>query len=186
MPVLSSREFHGLVRDETAAVRFLQDRGILPTTWVCPELCGSDFVRLKPRDDGSNFRFRCSKCKNWKSLTSMTWLQGMRLSCLQVVDMLFAWSDPVTSKPRKVANEGRVRGKHAATDWTHFIREVCCAAIRADDEMIGGPGTVVEIDESLLSGRKYNRGRMLKQVIILHRFGSSAELNEEVEDASSN
>ena len=116
--MLSSREFHEQVKTENAAVRFLQEKGVLRSDWQCPNSCGERFTRLKECDGGKKFKFKCSKCKCWKSLFAGSWLQQMKLPCLQVVDMLFAWSD--SSARRSVAKEGKIKGK-SATDWTRFI-----------------------------------------------------------------
>ena len=44
-------------------------------------------------------------------------------------------------------------------DWYNFAREVCLQIAILDNEQIGGPGIVVEVDESKFGKRKYNRGR---------------------------
>ena len=43
-------------------------------------------------------------------------------------------------------------------DWYNFAREVCVAVLEKDSEAIGGPGKVVEIDESKFGKRKYHKG----------------------------
>ena len=48
-----------------------------------------------------------------------------------------------------------------AVDWCHFCREVCLEYLaQHNTSLIGGPGTIVEIDESKFGKRKYNRGRL--------------------------
>ena len=42
--------------------------------------------------------------------------------------------------------------------WYNFAREVCLQIAILDNEQIGGPGIVVEVDESKFGKRKYNRG----------------------------
>ena len=52
--------------------------------------------------------------------------------------------------------------RHAVVDWFNFLREECSAKLLrmpVVDQMLGGPGLIVEIDESLMIKRKYNRGR---------------------------
>ena len=164
MQMMSSRELHELIRDEHAACQFFQSKGILSTTWLCPKQCGTEYVRLKcSSDDDSEWIFKCSKCKRHRSLFAGTWMHGMRLSCLQVLDMLFSWID--THSRRTLAREGRIRSFHTITDWSRFLRGICVESVEESSaEQIGGEGTIVEIDETLITRRKYNRGRALDQV----------------------
>ena len=51
-------------------------------------------------------------------------------------------------------------------DWFNFLREECTAKllrIPMQDKLIGGAGEIVEIDESLMIKRKYNRGQHREQ-----------------------
>ncbi|KAF0294299.1 hypothetical protein FJT64_007998 [Amphibalanus amphitrite] len=57
---------------------------------------------------------------------------------------------------------GTIALQKAIIDWRNFIRELMADELRQAPRM-GGPGQIVEIDESLFRGRrKYNRGRMLR------------------------
>ncbi len=50
-------------------------------------------------------------------------------------------------------------GEHTIVDWYNFHRDVCAQYFLDHPTIIGGPGTIVEIDESKFGRRKYNRGR---------------------------
>lgn len=50
---------------------------------------------------------------------------------------------------------------NTVVDWRSYVREVMTAELEAAPPM-GGPGEIVQVDESLFRGkRKYNRGRLL-------------------------
>ena len=69
---------------------------------------------------------------------------------------------------------GNLIGKcdEALVDWRNYIRDVCKRALNEAPPM-GGPGMIVQIDETLMRGkRKYNRGRLL-----LGNIGASAGRN---------
>ena len=52
---------------------------------------------------------------------------------------------------------------HNATvvDWKQFCRDVAVEYFQNNHQMIGGPGQIVEIDESLFARRKNNVGRVV-------------------------
>ena len=53
-------------------------------------------------------------------------------------------------------------GSHAAVDWDMFCREVCEVTLFEKREKIGGPGKLVQIDESKIGKRKYHRGHVVE------------------------
>ena len=48
-------------------------------------------------------------------------------------------------------------------DWNQFCRDVPVTYFANHPLRLGGPGRVVEIDESLFARRKYERGRIVPQ-----------------------
>ena len=52
---------------------------------------------------------------------------------------------------------------HTTVDWKNFCRDICAEHLLANPVTIGGPGIIVEIDESLFCRRKYNVGRAIAQ-----------------------
>ena len=53
---------------------------------------------------------------------------------------------------------------HTVCDWYNFCREVCAAILEEESTQLGGPGEVVEVDESKFGKRKYNRERRVDGV----------------------
>ena len=53
--------------------------------------------------------------------------------------------------------------RHTSVDWRSFCSEVTVNWLK-NQEPIGGPGIIVEIDETFFVKRKYERGRQLSDV----------------------
>ena len=49
-------------------------------------------------------------------------------------------------------------------DWYNFSREVCISILEVYSRQIGGPGKVVETDESKFGKKKFHKGRRVDGV----------------------
>jgi len=77
------------------------------------------------------------------------------------------------------AHELGIQSTEMISDIYSLCREVCALKIMKDShegDKLGGPGTIVEIDEAKFGKRKYNRGRMMKGVWI---FGAIQRIEQE-------
>ncbi|PIO56247.1 hypothetical protein TELCIR_22354 [Teladorsagia circumcincta] len=54
-------------------------------------------------------------------------------------------------------------GHTSVIQWEQFFRDVCVEHFRRNPPIIGGFGCEVEIDETLVTKRKYNRGRWVRR-----------------------
>uniref|UniRef100_A0A094ZY47 PiggyBac transposable element-derived protein domain-containing protein n=1 Tax=Schistosoma haematobium TaxID=6185 RepID=A0A094ZY47_SCHHA len=50
-----------------------------------------------------------------------------------------------------------------AVQWYEYCRDICALKMTRLHESFGGVGSIVEIDETVVRERKYNRGRSIKE-----------------------
>ena len=113
--------------------------------------------------------------------------------------------DPRICIQTRICNQTRYRLRYAArlkntvrelkincaetlVDWYNLCREVCSEVIGSQKVKVGGPGKVVEIEESKLGKRKYHKGRRKDGVWVfggIERDSNNCFLTT-VEDRSAN
>ncbi|ODM88686.1 putative transposase-like protein [Orchesella cincta] len=98
------------------------------------------------------------RCRHTKAITTGSFFDDVRMSWLTVWDLILHW---FFQTPVIAASSQLKCGKDAAIDWYSFCREICYEIVSEMDICIGGVGLHVEIDETHLFKRKYNRGRIL-------------------------
>lgn len=166
------RELIKKVHDETSAISFFQEKGILHNERFCPQ---GHSMKL----DLNKKRWRCHgrSCRTEIEMRVGTWFEGSRLSFENAAHFIYAWAFELSSVKF---------GKHeisicggTCVDWNMYLREVCQWKMQqlTTDKKIGGVGFTVEIDESCFVRCKYNKGRVLDQVWI---FGGICRETREV------
>lgn len=59
--------------------------------------------------------------------------------------------------------DGSTVSSKTITDWGNFFRDLCTEYFIKNPVQIGGENKIVEIDETVLVRRKYNRGRVVDE-----------------------
>ena len=88
----------------------------------------------------------CKQCKTCKSIRDGSFFSKSRLSLQKWFLMLWFWAReyPIT----EAAGEAEI-GRPVAIDIYQWLREVCSSKLIQSPVILGGPGKVVQVDESL-------------------------------------
>jgi transposase-like protein len=149
--------FHHFSKDNILA--YLQVRNLLPTHKQCA--CGHQMnIQCYSRSE-DGFIFRCCKCKKTKNLREGTFFgASQKLTVRKVMEIAFYWLIEV---PVSTAAELVGVTHTTAIQWYQYCRDICSNKMVGLQQQLGGPGHIVEIDESLIFKRKYNVGHRVEQ-----------------------
>ena len=142
-------------------IKFLQKLKLLPESRICS--CG-DVMKLYPRKsaiDGYSFRCKRKSCNKESSLRQGSFFSNSHLSLYSILKLMYLWSRGITTQ-KFLMLECRFESTRTVVDWKNFMRDVCLSYYLANPVKIGGPGVLVQIDESLICKRKYGVGRILR------------------------
>ena len=126
-------------------IDYLKPRGLLRTQQDCPT-CGV-FMEWKKRPTcGDKFTWRCPMCHCRKSIRNESYFSKSKLSLQTWLQLIHHWSMdmPVT----QAAKQAKVSEKRTI-DIYQYLRDACSTKLLATPIVLGGPGIVVQIDESL-------------------------------------
>lgn len=135
---------------------FLQSNKLLPEIHYCAKCnlqCGINLERRK-------FIFRC-KCGYKCSLNKGTWFHNATLTYTQALKVIFCF---VHSIRIKSASSLLSLSEKTLVDWYNLCREICIESNLASENrpVLGGEKKVVELGESKLGPRKYQRGKTVE------------------------
>ncbi|KAK2715421.1 uncharacterized protein LOC136043868 isoform X2 [Artemia franciscana] len=141
-----------LPRTEEEAIRFFQDKGLLPKTKQC---VNGHNMTLYSFDKNPSWRCTRRPCLKKVGLRVNTWFALSRLPFVTAIRFIYFWVYELSS----VAWCERELGISNKTviEWNKYLREVCLFSMqRKNCEKIGGIGHLAEINETLFSKRKNN------------------------------
>lgn len=153
-------ELESIFLNDADCIRFLEENGVFYERLKCPG-CGNDM------DKQLNWvRFRCpaKRCRKELTIKKHTFFEGSMLRTNQIMLLAYFWLSGVTSKCSQTMTG--FSSATVATFYGHF-RQLVATALEPEDCIIGGPGIVVEVDETKIGKRKYNRGHRVEGVWVV-------------------
>ncbi|XP_053667876.1 uncharacterized protein LOC128718240 [Anopheles marshallii] len=156
--VRSLSELKKITEDEQRLVLLLQEAGILPSEQMCNK-CNRR-MKMKATKKANSYKWICkptTSCTGWEcTVRTDSIFKNSHLPLSKLIEITFEWSRD--AKRTDAALECSA-GKSAISKWYAILRAVSAEYIETNQAPIGGDGMTVEIDESVVTKRKYNRGR---------------------------
>jgi transposase-like protein len=141
--------------DDDSCRQFLIDNNVFYESLTCAG-CQSQMTRRLDR-----FTFQCPKkqCRKEFSMRKHTFFFGSMLKCSEILYLAYLWLNRVSTSSA-ITMTGHSPNTVSAF-YSHF-RKLVAASLNEEAQVIGGPGTIVEVDETKMGKRKYNRGHRVE------------------------
>ena len=102
-----------------------------------------------------------------------SYFENSKLPIRDIISLMFLWcaNIPVGTVPSMISVSERV-----AIQWFMYFRDICShqlLRVKNGGFKLGGPGTVLQIDESVSTKRKYHRGRKIKEQWIFGMYNTT-------------
>ncbi|XP_071940919.1 uncharacterized protein [Antedon mediterranea] len=155
---------HRFKYDVDATIAWCRRYGLLAFSMSCPR-CNA-ICQQQPRDSSiDRVCWRCPErnCRKVINIRHGSFFSGSHLQLWQIIGLTYIWSTgagKARSLSQNLIMKELCMSEHTVVDWKQFCRDICVQYFINHPELIGGPGVIVELDESLFSRRKNNVGRV--------------------------
>ena len=138
-------------------IQWMRKFGLLARGMRCR--CGTEMYETQSTHYQDGYEWRCSPCRSKCSIRYGSFFIPSKLPLPLMFKFLYYWTEDLQSHAFLEKHLGW--SPNTVVDWKNFMRDICLEEILINPQPIGGPGKIVEIDESKFGKRKYNRGRLL-------------------------
>ena len=134
-----------LFEGEQVIISFLWSKRLLARSKTC-QRCGIPMHEASRSDITDGVRWRCHQYKTSRSIRDGSFFSKSRISLQKWLLLMYLWARNYPA--RDVVQEAEI-DKNTACDILQWFREVCSAKLIKTRITLGGPGKVVQINESL-------------------------------------
>jgi hypothetical protein len=149
-------------------IQYLQENNLLYPTTDC--VCGYRMSIQKYIRVLDKFTYRCAKCKKTKTIKQGRFFKNATVTLSQIMQMALLWSFEI---PVTAVSELISVSEKTAIQWFNYCRDICSFKMVSLNQLLGGEGRIVQIDESLMFRRKNNVGRLVEQLWVFGMYDLS-------------
>ena len=161
---LNTIDLNELFTNESKAFNFAYNYDFLYDEGTCEStnMCKGNYFIVQDNSTRTGLRLKCSHCSKTKSIFYNSIFTRSQLSVNVVIHILYCWAHECSVD--YTAHECSV-SQNTVTNYFQAFRMACKHYIENETIFkIGGPGYNVEIDETIMSKRKNNSGRVLPEI----------------------
>ena len=161
---LNTLDLNELFTNEDVALQFAYEYDLLYDGGVCESTpnCRGNYQIVNDSSTKYGFRLRCSHCGKTKSLLFNSIFTRSHLQINKVLHLMYCWA---LEYPCELAAHEVKVSLPTVSNFFQAFRQACRHTIENEPQQpIGGVGYNVEIDESIISKRKNNVGRVLNEI----------------------
>ena len=148
--------------EENFRGKFLLDLGGVPEIkpYKCfSSDCSGTMTPCRSARHLFGINFVCKKCCKSVSWSKGTWFERMKIDYHECLMLIWCWCNNITLTKLSPFLDISSR---SLNDFYCLLREICSLYyLQAETTKIGGKDIIIEVDETHLHTRKYNRGRLL-------------------------
>jgi transposase-like protein len=153
MSLLPMHTLLNILFDKDQAELLLSFRNVFYEELPCPK-CGDMMLRNAEK---KVFRCRKRSCEVMMNQRKHIFFSESRLNCGQILHMAYMWLNRST----------QTQIKRTVTAFLQHFRNLVTSTLDMSDQMVGGEDVIVEIDETKLGKRKFNRGHRVDGVWVV-------------------
>lgn len=140
------------------AIMFCLNNHLMANSRNC-ESCSHYCIKIK-ENNTDEIIWRCSNrhCLKKMSIRAFSIFSGSKVKVEIILKLAYCFWRGFSQKDAKYELGINSKNFTLTRDWYIKFRYVCTQVLRSQNQVIGGPGTIVELDEAKFGKRKYHRG----------------------------
>ena len=146
--------------DTLYTIKTLQNLGLISSQKKC--LCGTMMHPISSKNSQDLYFFRCPDCKTKQNLRVGSIFEHSNLPLWKLFIFFVVKIQFSKITYEEIQNHIQILSSKTIADWTELLRSIITLKITDERTKIGGKNVVVQIDETAVTRRKYNVGRLLK------------------------
>lgn len=152
---------YGYFRDDIDnTIKTMQNLGLITSYFKC--FCGGQMYLIKRNNTVDGYTFKCQLCNKKKSIRKGTIFELSRLPLWKI----FIFIVTIIQHPRitydEITKHVQISSNSTINDWKNIITDFMASKLDEENIKIGGKNVIVQIDETAISKRKYDVGRILR------------------------